>query len=230
MPILESSREAALAFERGKCEYTSLEFEPRAEDETMNRADVTELHYITAIANVTSILEHGILSHTLAAELAHDSVAMSEIQAIRQNKQIPGARRLHEYTNLYFDAHNAMLSRVRHHNSNICVLQVDSGVLDLPGVIVTDRNAASSWVSFLSAEDGLNAIDRERLFARSWKHPEDMYDEMNHKSEKCTEVLVPDRVDLGFVVGAYVANQNASTAFQVLGTGLPVLIRGDMFF
>src|SRR5439155_18896632 len=110
LPILESSREAALAFERGKCEYTSLEFEPRAEDETMNRADVTELHYITAIANVTSILEHGILSHTLAAELAHDSVAMSEIQAIRQNKQIPGARRLHEYTNLYFDAHNAMLS------------------------------------------------------------------------------------------------------------------------
>jgi hypothetical protein len=56
----------------------------------MNRADVTELHYITGIAKVTSILQHGILSHTLAAELAHDSVAMPEIQAIRQNKQIPG--------------------------------------------------------------------------------------------------------------------------------------------
>lgn len=128
--------------------YTSLEFEFRAEDETMNRANVTELHYITAIANITSILQHGILSHTLAAELMHDSVAMPEIQAIRQNKQIPGARRLHEYANLYFDAHNAMLSRVRGHNSAICVLHVDAGVLDLPGVIVTDRNAASGWVRF----------------------------------------------------------------------------------
>jgi hypothetical protein len=196
----------------------------------MNRADVTELHYITATANVTSILQHGILSHTLAAELTHDSVAMPEIQAIRQNKQIPGARRLHDYTNLYFDAHNAMLSRVRAHNSTICVLRVDPGVLDLPGVIVTDRNAASSWVSFLPVEDGLKAIDKERLFARSWKHPEDMYDEMNHKSEKCSEVLVPDRVDVQFVFGAYVANQTALATFQALGTRLPVRLRSDMFF
>ena len=196
----------------------------------MKRADVKELHYITAIANVSSILKHGILSHTLAAQLTHDSVAMPEIQAIRQNKQIPGARRLHEYANLYFDAHNAMLSRVRGHNSTICVLRVNPGVLDLPGVIVTDRNAASSWVSFLPVEDGLKAIDRERLFARSWKHPEDMYDEMNHKSEKCSEVLVPDQVDVQFLLGAYVANQHALAAFQTLGTRLPVRLRSDMFF
>jgi len=196
----------------------------------MKRADVKELHYITAIGNVSSILKHGILSHTLAAQLTHDSVAMPEIQAIRQNKQIPGARRLHEYANLYFDAHNAMLSRVRGHNSTICVLRVNPGVLDLPGVIVTDRNAASSWVSFLPVEDGLKAIDRVRLFARSWKHPEDMYDEMNHKSEKCSEVLVPDQVDVQFLLGAYVANQQALAAFQTLGTRLPVRLRSDMFF
>ncbi len=196
----------------------------------MNRADVTELHYITTISNVISILQHGILSNTLAAELPHDSVAMPEVQEIRANKQIPGARRLHDYANLYFDAHNAMLSKRRRYNSSICVLQVDASALDLPGVIVTDRNAASSWVSFMTVPEGLAAIDRDRLFARSWKHPEDMYDEMNHKSEKCAEILVPDRVEARFVVGAYVANQNASTALQALGTGLPVRIRGDMFF
>lgn len=196
----------------------------------MKRADVTELHYITRISNVISILQHGILSNTLAAELPHESVAMPEIQEIRANKQIPGARRLHEYANLYFDAHNAMLSKRRRYNSTICVLQVDSDALDLPGVIVTDRNAASSWVSFMTVHEGLAAIDRDRLFARSWKHPDDMYDEMNHKSEKCAEILVPDRVEARFVLGAYVANQTALTVFQVLGTGLPVRIRGDMFF
>jgi hypothetical protein len=31
----------------------------------MERADVTELHYITTISNVISILQHGILSNTL---------------------------------------------------------------------------------------------------------------------------------------------------------------------
>ena len=49
-------------------------------------------------------VRHGILSHTLAEQLAHDSVAMAEIQQIRTNKQIPGGRPLHEYANLYFDA------------------------------------------------------------------------------------------------------------------------------
>jgi hypothetical protein len=173
----------------------------------MNRADVTELHYITAIANVSSILHHGILSHTLAAELAHDSVAMPEIQERRQNKQIPSARRLHDYANLYFDAHNPMLSRCRQRNDEICVLRVDPAVLDLPAVIVTDRNAAADWASFWPPNDGLQRIDRERVFARYWTHQGDLYDERNHKAEKCAEVLVPDRIEARFVIDAYVAKR-----------------------
>ena len=195
----------------------------------MNRADVKELHYITPIANVLSILQRGILSHTLAAQLDHDSVAMPEIQERRKNKQIPGARTLHEYANVYFDAHNAMLSKRRHRNNEICVLQVNAAVLDLPGVIVTDRNAASDWVSFRSAPDGLELIDVERLRAKYWTHS-DPYDQMSHKSEKCAEVLVPERVEGRFVIGVYVANQTALASFEKLNTGLPVQIRGDIFF
>ena len=95
------------------------------------------------------------------------------------------------------------------------MLRVDAAVLDLPGVIVTDRNAASGWVSFLPVNEGLEAINRDRLFARSWKHPEDMYDEMSHKSEKCAEVLVPDRAEVRFVMGADVANQTGLAARNV---------------
>jgi len=196
----------------------------------MNRADVTELHYITAIANLPSILRHGILSHTLADQLAHDSVAMPEIQERHRNKQIPGARLLHEYANLYFDAHNPMLSRCRGRNNEICVLHTDPAVLDQAGVIVTDRNAASGWVRFWPVADGLSVISRERVFARYWTHRDDPYDEMSHKSEKCAEVLVPDRVEAEFIAGAYVANQDAFRAFQQLNSKLPVRIRSDMFF
>jgi len=196
----------------------------------MNRADVRELHYISAIANVISILQHGILSHTLAAELIHHSVAMPEIQERRRNKQIPGARRLHDYANLYFDAHNPMLSRCRERNDEICVLRVEPVVLDLPGVILTDRNAAADWAGFWPVNDGLRRIDRERVFDRFWLHPDDFLDERSHKAEKCAEVLVPDRVDAQLVTGAYVANQTALTTFQSLGTRSAVRIRGDMFF
>jgi hypothetical protein len=196
----------------------------------MNRADVTELHYITAIANLPSILRHGILSHNLANQLAHDSVAMPEIQERRRNKQIPGARLLHEYANLYFDAHNPMLSKCRGRNNEICVLQIEASVLDLPGVIIADRNAASDWTGFRAVSGGLGIISKERVFARYWTHPGDPYEEMRHKSEKCAEVLVPDRVDPDVIGEVYVANQVALTEFQRLNSRLSVRIRSDMFF
>jgi hypothetical protein len=196
----------------------------------MNRADVTELHYITAIANVPSILRHGILSHTLAEQLVHDSVAMPEIQEIRTNKQIPGGRPLHEYANLYFDGHNPMLSKCRARNNDICVLQIDSAALDLDGVIVTDRNAARRAVRFYDVATGLAALDREKLYAEFWLHRDDPIEEDRHKALKCAEVLAPDRLEARFVIGAYIANRTALKVFQQLKTGLPARTRGGMFF
>jgi hypothetical protein len=196
----------------------------------MTRDEITELHFIAPIANVPPIMKHGILCHKRAGQIEHHSVAMAEIQERRTNKRIPGAGTLHDYANLYFDAHNPMLSRLRAQNEDICVLQVDAKVLDSAGVIIADRNAASDWVRFSPVVDGLKGIDRDRVFARYWIHSQDVYDEMSHKSEKCAEVLVPDCVRPGFLLGAYVANATALQKFQQLNIGLPVSIRNDIFF
>lgn len=196
----------------------------------MNREDITELHFITAIENVPSILEHGILSNRRAYGLVHRSVAMAVVQDKRREKRIPGGRLLHEYANLYFDAHNPMLSKCRIHNNTICVLRVDAWVLEQPGVIVADRNAASDYVRFYETSTGIQALDKDMIFARFWLNPNDPIDEMRHKSIKCAEVLVPDSVSPDLVIGAYVANQRALDAFEALGTRLPVVIKGVMFF
>lgn len=196
----------------------------------MNRNDITELHYIAAISNVPSILQLGILSHTRSKKIPHSSIAMQEIQELRKNKKIPNAGDLHDYVNLYFDAHNPMLSKVRKHNDDICVLQIDVNVLDLPGVIIADRNAASPVVSFSPVNSGLKALDRERIFAKWWLHPDDFYDERRHKLEKCAEVLVPDSVNPSYIIGAYVVNQRALSQFAQLKTQLPVDIKNDIFF
>jgi hypothetical protein len=196
----------------------------------VNRADIPEVHYITPIENVPSILEHGILSNHQAARLSHMSVAMEEVQDRRRDKKIPGARPLHDYANLYFDAHNPMLSRRRDQNDVICVLRIGPAVLDLPGVIVADRNAASDWVRFDPAADGIHALDKDLVFARYWTNAQDPYDAMTRKSVKCAEVLVPDKVESRLVIGAYVANERALRTFQALNTGLPVTINSGMFF
>jgi len=196
----------------------------------MNRNDVVELYLIAPIVNVPSIMRYGILCHKLAKRINHDSVAMQEIQKLREDKQIPGARKLHEYANLYFDAHNPMLCKIQAYNDNICVLRISTNVLDLPGVIIADRNASSDYVRFLPAPIGLRAINRERVFAVSWIHPCDQIDEWRHKSEKCAEVLVPDSILPCHIVGAYVANETALLRFQEQNLELPVCIKHDIFF
>lgn len=196
----------------------------------MNRADIIEIHFISPIENVASILDRGILSNRRAARLAHRSVAMEEVQDRRRDKRIPGAGLLHEYANLYFDAHNPMLSRRRDRNDSICVLRIDHTVLDLPGVIVTDCNAASDYARFYAASDGIRALDKDLVFARFWTNADNPYEAMRHKSIKCAEVLVPDSVDPESLIGAYVANERALRAFEALGTRLPVVIKGAMFF
>jgi len=60
----------------------------------VRREDLNELHYITPIDNVPSILKLGILSHAGAAEIEHVSVAMDEIQQRRAQVVVPGGRQL----------------------------------------------------------------------------------------------------------------------------------------
>lgn len=196
----------------------------------MERADVKELYYITLIANVPSIMQYGILSNELSKKVPHKSLAMEEIQAKRKNKRIPGARKLHQYANLYFDAHNPMLSKKRDQNNKICILCVDTSVFDLPGVIVSDRNAASDWARFSTVSDGLVALDKDKIYARYWTNANNQYDLWENKSIKCAEVLVPDKVEPEHVLGVYVANQTALKAFKKLKIQLTVFIKSDIFF
>ena len=198
----------------------------------MNRSDVKELYFITLISNVQSIIDYGILSHNKSIKIPHDnSVAMPEIQEKRKVKKIPGTnRKLHDYANLYFDAHNPMLCRRQDRNNEICVLSIDANVLDLQGVIIADQNASSEYVRFYPVTQGLVAIDKDRLFAKYWTHPDNIYEEWSHKSIKCAEVLVLDEVESRYILGAYVANQVALDALRKLRIELTVSIKSHIFF
>jgi hypothetical protein len=110
---------------------------------------VTELHCIMPIENLVSVMKEGILSHENAAKLKHHSVALQPVQDKRDKKQVPGGLRLHQYANLYFHARNPMMFKRRDQASELCVLQVSTTVLPLPGVVISDQNAASDYVRFL---------------------------------------------------------------------------------
>ncbi len=198
----------------------------------MRREELDELHYITPIVNVASILSSGILSHQLAAKVHHTSVAMQAVQDIRMNKVVPGTngRRLHDYANLYISARNPMLYKRKDVHVDLCVLRISAAILDIEGVIVTDRNAAASIASFRRPAAGLALVDREQVFADDWRHPGDELEYYRHRSIKCAEVLVPHRVPPTYIVGAYVSCIQSQTALLAVAPDLGVTIDPHFFF
>lgn len=196
----------------------------------MKREELKELHYITSISNLGSIFENGILSNKLTEKMKHISVAMSEIQAKRAVKKIPNGLYLHQYVNLYFHSRNPMMSKRRNAHKELCVLQIGPGVLDLPDVVIADQNAASDYVQFSMSPAGLKNIDYSRVFATSWKHPNNQIDEWKHSSQKCAEVLVPNRVGPEYITGAYVSCSEVKEEIEKLGLPIVITIDSDLFF
>ncbi len=198
----------------------------------MRREELSELHYITPIGNLPSIFREGILSHRLAKKVSHASVAMEVIQEKRKKVQVPGGRPLHEYVNLYLCARNPMMFKIVSERSavEICVLRVSAAVVDLPNVVVADQNASSNHVRFAAAPGGLQLVDRALVFAEYWTHPDDQIAVWRHKSIKCAEVLVPDRVAPEHIEGAYVSCEDARREVSRHIPELVVTVNAHLFF
>lgn len=194
----------------------------------MDRARVTELHCIQPIENLPSILQNGILSHERAAAIQHRSVAATDVQALRSGKRTADGRPLHSYANLYFDARNPMMFRLKAKHADLCVLRIDPSVLDLLGAAVTDGNAASDYVRIEAAEDGLGFIDEELVYATYWTHPDQMV-YWQRKRARCAEVLVPDSVSPTFIRGAYTCKDGRAACTQA-ASSIDITLNGRLFF
>jgi len=191
--------------------------------------NLTEFQNITLLANIPSILQHGIVSYAEAARLPHGSVALQAVQDKRDVKRVPGGFALHEYANVYFHARNPMMSTRRNEAHRICVLRISTDILSIPGAVITDQNAASKYVRF-SAPDWLRFLNLDYIFARNWKHPDNQIEEWRHSSAKCAEALIPERIPAKFLLGAYVVDATAQHRLQACGFPLPIQIDSDLFF
>lgn len=196
----------------------------------MLRSRVTELHYITPVANLRSIVSYGVLSHNLAARLPqHTSVASDEVQGRRAHRLVPLGRPLHDYANLYFHARNAMMYVRKDGDVPLTVVRLHPAVLDLPDSVITDGNAASDDTNYLPSPSGLDRLDEERVYAHSWNHP-DFWIKIERKRARCAELLVPDRVEPRFILGCYVDRPDRCAECFAQVQGLSVEVNAYVFF
>ena len=190
---------------------------------------IREFHCIMPITNVTSVLEHGLLSHDRASKLTHRSIAMPEIQDKRNQVQVPGGRRLHRYANLYLNARNPMLFKRRSQAQSLCILRVSTRARHLQGAVLTDCNASSKYVRFLSI-DQVSELDLDAIYSNDWRHPGDPIAYLRHKSQMCAEFLVPDRLPPEFIEGAYVVDHVTKRRLRSTGFPYPITVNRELFF
>ncbi len=197
----------------------------------MEISDIRELHYITHIRNLPSILETGILCHKEAAKRPHLSVADEEVQARRAGKTIPNGLPLHHYANLYVNARNPMLFRnCKEYGTNqLCVICVHPDVLHLPNVVIADCNAAAGMARFYDSPDGLNNLDKEYVFIRYWTH-HDPIEQRRRGQLICAEVLVPNRIEPQYLTGLKVVSEAVKQHLIQSGIALPIEVAPDFFF
>ena len=201
----------------------------------MEREQVEELHYITTMDNLASILQNGIVCHNQAKHLQHTSIANEGVQDLRRGKRVPGGSLLHDYANLYFDARNAMMYDRRTNQPDLVVICVGPSVLDLPGVVISDGNAATGGTAFYPAPAGLRQLDASRVYAVSWHrdddgHPYEGWDKKERKRQRQAEVLVPGSVPPEFITRCYVRSRAIISECTVIDGQLTVAVHKRVFF
>ena len=187
------------------------------------------VYNITPIENIPSILEHGLMSYDKMKALVHRSIALNTVQERREKVILPNGTRLHSYANMYFSYWNPMLCKRKDISASLCILAFNATVLDIPGCVLTDRNAATSLVRFYTPLVGLRELDFERIHAKYWTD-DDIYVMRENRAVKCAEILIPQVVPSEFINSACVYNDNAKQALVEMGFHKDIYVAPDNFF
>ncbi|MEV4080798.1 DUF4433 domain-containing protein [Nonomuraea fuscirosea] len=179
--------------------------------------------------NMASIARLGILSHQRAAAVPHTSIADEDVQSRRRSRRVPNGRAIHEYANVYFDARNPMMRKRYKYRRELVVIRINPTVLDAPGAVIADGNAAAGITRFSVSPQGLQMLDETRVYAEWWTDP-DIATEKEKKRQRCAEVLIPDRIPPTFLTGCYVHDRQALQLCQQQAPGLKAVVNPRVFF
>ena len=184
---------------------------------------------IMPIDNISSVINSGILSFNNVKNASHTSVALTPVQERRENVIIPNGGKLHSYANLYFTYHNPMLYRLQDKAESLCILAIDTDVLEIPGCILSDRNASTFLAKFYSPEDGFDCINFNLVYAKDWRDI-DTYEYLKKKAIKCAEILVPNCVPYEYITSACVLNDKSKKRLIDSGFNKEIIVNSSVFY
>ncbi|MDF5725964.1 MAG: DUF4433 domain-containing protein [Rhizonema sp. PD37] len=175
---------------------------------------------MTAISNLHSIFEHGLLSHNEAHRLSIiTDISDPNVQNLRSIKRVNNIS-LHNYVPFYFSPRNPMLYVRQEMQNQIAFLSTDPRLLLDSSTIFSDGNAAAQNTNFYCGTPLLDELPWNIINAYYWNEFED------GKRIKCAEVLVYPRVEVQRILKIFCySNQQTPLILQALprNVNIPVL-------
>ena len=193
--------------------------------ELCSQYGVTYLMYMTHTDNIPNIIKEGLLSYNavLAKGVLHTSIADPNIQRRRgrSNCIVDGSVKqldIHDFVPMFIAKHTPMQyvittsapTKGRYaivRNEDLVFLLIDpTKVMQEPGMLIANGNAAANATKFFSTPFGLSEIDWDTIASPN-EYPQ-CYD-WEWKRCKSAEVLVPSCVPIEYFGGIAVYNDLA---------------------
>jgi hypothetical protein len=183
----------------------------------MTLRSMSPLYHMTEKSNLSSIMKHGLLSHTEAHRkgLVKRDVSQAEVQSRRT--------KLHNHVPLYFNPRNAMLFSFKDLPYDIVMIAINPLIL-LMSDLVTDGNAASDGTSAYKItglsrlKQVLQSLEWSMIMTDSWNH-EDRSVKVERRRKISAEALVLNQIPLHMI--EYVGAQSEQTLSEIEGQCSP---------
>ncbi|MHB9134196.1 MAG: DarT ssDNA thymidine ADP-ribosyltransferase family protein [Armatimonadota bacterium] len=192
--------------------------------------NIDSLFYLTPLANLSSILCHGILSPKDAGRqgLVQGAIFDEDKRVLRSQKCDPVYhRQLQSYASLFFTPANPIASQLHTRYQDVVILQVAPSAIFRSDALFTDGDAATDATRFFSTRLDLVRLRWDVLRAPDWRTFTD------GARISCAEVLVYPRVLPGEIEAVCCSSSNHYTQVcHVLGsltTLRSIVIRPELF-
>lgn len=72
-------------------------------------------------------------------------------------------------------------------------------------------------------------VNGGQIYSKWWTD-DDPYEQLKRKRIKCAEILVPDKIDFEYIIGAIVVNEKAQHDLESLGFQKTIMVHPKVFF
>ena len=199
---------------------------------------IESLYYITHIDNLPSIFEQGVLSCERMEAMDAQFVSMFRGKTGNKNntskrlkiKPQNNGKSLSNYASLLFQPRNPMMYRAIFETGEdkIAILEIDSAVLNEPGLFIADGNAVDELTQFYPGSQGLKELQQQwKVIQNEWWKKCD-----GSKRKIMAECLVPDCVKPEYIRSVIVAKDESKNWVSGIVDNPRLLIacQPNMFF